>query len=221
MSSTISYRDWKKPKLIGRHLRGRTLKITLWKKSEYKIARALLIIISMYCISKMPYALVTLIGQYGDRTLVTQMGVMVPIMIAKISTLCNPFILMKAHPRFKSALLKLLPQWLKKYTSNERRRRRKRRQKDDQVVLELDYLNKKANSCGIEGKGSQKKLNRSQRLPVSSQLQVLLHNHIKVRFFYVNMYKPFINFFRGIHVIWLCTAWILPSQSCVLWTSRL
>ena len=56
-----------------------------------------------------PYATVCIVGQYGDASMITPTVAMVPIIIAKLSTIYNPFIYAISHPKFNSAIKKTFP----------------------------------------------------------------------------------------------------------------
>ena len=74
---------------------------------ELKTAKVSLIIILVFCISWSPYAIVALIGVFGDQTLVTRLGSGIPCLCAKFSTVMNPLLYALLHPKFRKRLCKI------------------------------------------------------------------------------------------------------------------
>ena len=58
-----------------------------------------------------PYAVVCLIGAFGDRQLVTPMVSQIPSFMAKIGSCLNPIIMTISNPRYRNALSEQMP-WL-------------------------------------------------------------------------------------------------------------
>ena len=79
-----------------------------WTETEYKIARTIFLVVLFYCMAWTPYAVVTLVGQYGDVKRITPTVSMLPAVFAKISTVYNPIVYSLTHPRFKLQLKKIL-----------------------------------------------------------------------------------------------------------------
>ncbi|ESO87351.1 hypothetical protein LOTGIDRAFT_154846 [Lottia gigantea] len=73
-------------------------------KLELKVARLVFIIVSAFCLSWMPFAVVTLIGAFGDSSYITPTVSIVPGLLAKISTAINPMLYAISHPKFQSKL---------------------------------------------------------------------------------------------------------------------
>ena len=71
------------------------------RKVEYDIAKTMMISVVLYCISWTPYAVIALIGQLGDQSILTPMATVLPAILAKASTIYNPFIYTLSHPRFR------------------------------------------------------------------------------------------------------------------------
>ena len=114
---------------------------SIWSKTEYKIARTVLMVVFIYTIAWTPYAVVALIGQYGNSDLITPMVAMIPIMIAKMSTVPNPFIYAIMHPKFHSALKKIFPQLLTKSTMKRSKNKAVKGRKSSSeppIIIELD-----------------------------------------------------------------------------------
>ena len=76
-------------------------------KRELKTAKVSLIIILVFCISWSPYAIIALIGVFGDQTLVTRLGTAIPCLCAKFSTVINPLLYALLHPKFRQRLLNI------------------------------------------------------------------------------------------------------------------
>lgn len=76
-------------------------------KYESKTARVSLIVIIIFCVSWAPYAIVALIGEFGDSSVVTRLTAGVPCLIAKLSTVINPLIYALLHPMFRQKLVSL------------------------------------------------------------------------------------------------------------------
>lgn len=75
-------------------------------QTELKTAKVSLIIILVFCISWLPYATMALIGEFGDKTLVTRLGAGIPCLCAKFSTVINPLVYALLHPKFRGKLFK-------------------------------------------------------------------------------------------------------------------
>lgn len=76
-------------------------------KYEYRTARVSLIVILVFCISWTPYAIIALIGSFGDSSKVTRLSAGIPCFIAKFSTVINPVIYSLLHPHFRKKLVNL------------------------------------------------------------------------------------------------------------------
>ncbi|XP_046572833.1 rhodopsin-like [Haliotis rubra] len=71
---------------------------------ELKVARLVLIIVFLFCVSWAPYAILALINMFGWRHLVTPIGVVLAGALAKISTVINPIIYAIYAPKFRSCI---------------------------------------------------------------------------------------------------------------------
>jgi hypothetical protein len=78
-------------------------------KAEVKIAKIAIMIVCLYILSWCPYALVALIGQFGNADLVTPYLSMLPVMLAKASAMHNPLVYALSHPKFREALYNKAP----------------------------------------------------------------------------------------------------------------
>ena len=77
-------------------------------KHSIKTAKVSAIVISVFCISWLPYAIVALIGEFGNRTLVTRLSSGIPCLCAKFSTALNPLIYALLHPKYREKLYNIL-----------------------------------------------------------------------------------------------------------------
>ncbi|KAL8569629.1 hypothetical protein ACOMHN_057196 [Nucella lapillus] len=81
------------------------------QKADIKTAKIAMTIIIAYLLSWTPYAIVALIAQFGDASLVTPYVSELPVMFAKASAMHNPMIYALSHPRFRGVLNTRFP-WL-------------------------------------------------------------------------------------------------------------
>ena len=75
---------------------------------EHKTAKTALLAVLFYCIAWTPYAVVSLIGEFGHSSSLTPLVSTIPCIFAKMSTLYNPFLYSLVHPRFRQKVLFLL-----------------------------------------------------------------------------------------------------------------
>ncbi|XP_060576384.1 rhodopsin-like [Ruditapes philippinarum] len=75
------------------------------EQNEMKTARAGMILISVFCISWAPFSIVSWIGLFGNRALLTPMVISLPAIFAKILTIANPLLYALLLPSFKSKLV--------------------------------------------------------------------------------------------------------------------
>lgn len=78
---------------------------------EIRIAKAAFTIFFMFICAWTPYAVVALIGAFGDRKLLTPLATMIPAVCCKIVSCIDPWVYAISHPRYRAALQKRLP-WL-------------------------------------------------------------------------------------------------------------
>ena len=62
------------------------------RQVEIDTAKTVLVVVGLFCLSWMPYAVISMIGVYGDQSLITPMASAIPGLFAKASTLYNPII---------------------------------------------------------------------------------------------------------------------------------
>jgi len=84
----------------------KTRKIISGFSHETKTARVSIIVITVFCVSWTPYAIVALIGEFGDASSVTRLVSGIPCVFAKFSTIVNPLVYALLHPNFRLKLAK-------------------------------------------------------------------------------------------------------------------
>jgi len=79
------------------------------ESAEMKIAKvALTNVLLWFCIWT-PYATVNMIGQFGNRSLVTPLVSQLPAFLAKLASVLNPLVYAVSHPKYREALAKEVP----------------------------------------------------------------------------------------------------------------
>lgn len=78
---------------------------------EIRIAKAAFTIFFLFVCAWTPYAVVALIGAFGNRLLLTPIATMIPAVCCKIVSCLDPWVYAISHPRYRAALQKRLP-WL-------------------------------------------------------------------------------------------------------------
>ncbi|CRK95672.1 CLUMA_CG009130, isoform A [Clunio marinus] len=78
---------------------------------EIRIAKACFTIFFLFVCAWTPYAIVALIGAFGNRSLLTPLTTMIPAVAAKIVSCIDPWVYAISHPRYRAALEKKCP-WL-------------------------------------------------------------------------------------------------------------
>lgn len=81
------------------------------KSVEIRIAKAAFTIFFMFVCAWTPYAIVALIGAFGNQQLLTPLVTMIPAVCCKIVSCIDPWVYAISHPRYRAALEKRLP-WL-------------------------------------------------------------------------------------------------------------
>lgn len=71
---------------------------------EMRIAKACFTIFFMYVCAWTPYAIVALVGAFGDKAVLTPVATMIPAVAAKIVSCIDPWIYAISHPRYRQAL---------------------------------------------------------------------------------------------------------------------
>lgn len=78
---------------------------------EIRIAKAAFTIFFLFVCAWTPYAIVTMIGAFGDRTLLTPFFTMLPAVCCKIVSCLDPWVYAISHPKYRQELERRLP-WL-------------------------------------------------------------------------------------------------------------
>nr|BAQ54844.1 opsin, short-wavelength sensitive type [Asiagomphus melaenops] len=81
------------------------------KSAEIRIAKVAITIVFLFICGWTPYALVALIGCFGDRSLMSPTFSMIPAVACKTVACIDPWIYAINHPRFKAEIQKKVP-WL-------------------------------------------------------------------------------------------------------------
>lgn len=78
---------------------------------EIRIAKAAFTIFFLFVCAWTPYAIVALIGAFGERQLLTPLVTMIPAVCAKTVSCLDPWVYAISHPRYRAILEKKVP-WL-------------------------------------------------------------------------------------------------------------
>nr|ANN11834.1 ultraviolet wavelength sensitive opsin 1 [Chrysochroa saundersii tonkinensis]APY20579.1 ultraviolet sensitive opsin 1 [Chrysochroa saundersii tonkinensis] len=81
------------------------------QSAEIRIAKVALTITFLYVASWTPYAVVAMIGAFGDQSLLTPGITMIPSCFCKCVACLDPYVYALSHPRYRVELQKRLP-WL-------------------------------------------------------------------------------------------------------------
>ncbi|CAG9763130.1 unnamed protein product [Ceutorhynchus assimilis] len=81
------------------------------ESAELRIAKAAITITFLFVVSWTPYAVLALIGAFGDQSLLTPGVSMIPALNCKLVACIDPYIYAISHPKFRIELQKRLP-WL-------------------------------------------------------------------------------------------------------------
>ncbi|XP_076263727.1 opsin, ultraviolet-sensitive-like isoform X1 [Rhynchophorus ferrugineus] len=81
------------------------------ESAELRIAKAAITICFLFVASWTPYAVLALIGAFGDQTLLTPGVSMIPALNCKLVACIDPYIYAISHPKFRLELQKRMP-WL-------------------------------------------------------------------------------------------------------------
>nr|APY20668.1 ultraviolet sensitive opsin 1 [Steraspis amplipennis] len=81
------------------------------QSTEIRIAKVALTITFMFVVAWTPYAVVSLIGAFGDQSLLTPGVTMVPATFCKCVACFDPYVYALSHPRYRVELQNRLP-WL-------------------------------------------------------------------------------------------------------------
>nr|WCQ76399.1 ultraviolet sensitive opsin 2 [Notolioon sp. CRS 2022] len=81
------------------------------QSTEIRIAKVAITICFLFVASWTPYAVLAMIGAFGDQTLLTPAITMIPACACKIVACLDPYVYALSHPRYRMELQKRLP-WL-------------------------------------------------------------------------------------------------------------
>nr|QWV42614.1 ultraviolet sensitive opsin [Nitops pallipennis] len=81
------------------------------ESAELRIAKAAITVCFLFVASWTPYAVVALIGAFGDQSILTPGVSMIPALTCKLVACIDPYIYAISHPRYRVELQKRLP-WL-------------------------------------------------------------------------------------------------------------
>nr|QWV42647.1 ultraviolet sensitive opsin 1 [Anthocomus equestris] len=81
------------------------------QSAEVRIAKAAITICSLFVASWTPYAVVALIGAFGDQALLTPGVTMIPACTCKLVACIDPYVYAISHPKYRLELQNKLP-WL-------------------------------------------------------------------------------------------------------------
>lgn len=79
--------------------------------AEIRIAKAAITICFLFFVSWTPYGVMSLIGAFGDKSLLTPGVTMIPACTCKMVACIDPFVYAISHPKYRLELQKRLP-WL-------------------------------------------------------------------------------------------------------------
>ncbi|GAA6223214.1 melanopsin-A-like isoform X1 [Lates japonicus] len=94
---------------LGTQVRKSTLIQQKSIRSEWKLAKIAFVVIVVYVLSWSPYACVTLISWAGHANILSPYSKAVPAIIAKASTIYNPFIYAIIHNKYRMTLAEKFP----------------------------------------------------------------------------------------------------------------
>jgi len=79
--------------------------------AEIRASKVAIINVTLWIFAWTPFAVVSLIGVFGDASLITPVVSEIPVIMAKTSAVYNPIIYCLSHPRYRECLKKMHP-WL-------------------------------------------------------------------------------------------------------------
>ncbi|KAI1278385.1 Opsin, ultraviolet-sensitive [Halotydeus destructor] len=82
-------------------------KILSRQRQELHRAKMSACIIALWLVAWTPYAIVALIGVFGDSTLLTPTVTMLPALFAKVAAILNPVIYGHSHPKFREQAMRI------------------------------------------------------------------------------------------------------------------
>nr|WCQ76402.1 ultraviolet sensitive opsin 2 [Byrrhus pilula] len=81
------------------------------QSTEIRIAKVAITICFLFVASWTPYAVLSMIGAFGDQSLLTPAVTMIPACACKLVACLDPYVYALSHPRYRMELQKRLP-WL-------------------------------------------------------------------------------------------------------------
>ncbi|XP_014244895.1 opsin, ultraviolet-sensitive-like isoform X2 [Cimex lectularius] len=91
--------------LVGMKRQGQEKEI---RKREIKLTLVVILVIAMWFVAWTPYAIVALLGIFGQKRFITPLVSMIPAVFCKTAACTNPFVYSLNHPRMRQELFKLL-----------------------------------------------------------------------------------------------------------------
>merc|ERR1719260_687903 len=77
--------------------------------AEVKIAKVAITNVLLWIVTWTPYAIVAMIGVFGNQMLITPLVAQLPSFLAKTSSCLNPVVFAVSHPKFREAIAKEIP----------------------------------------------------------------------------------------------------------------
>lgn len=77
--------------------------------AEVRIAKVAITNVTLWICIWTPYAVVVMIGAFGNRDLVTPLVSQIPSFLSKLASVLNPLVFALNHPKFKQALAEKCP----------------------------------------------------------------------------------------------------------------
>lgn len=84
-----------------------TLRVASKKRHqvEWRTAKTVLSLVTIFCLSWTPYAIVSVIGQFGDQSYVTPLSSAIPGIFAKMSSFLNPIFYTLIHSKYRKLII--------------------------------------------------------------------------------------------------------------------
>lgn len=79
--------------------------------AEIRAAKVALINVTLWIFAWTPFAIVCMVGTWGDESFVTPLVSEIPVLFAKTSAVYNPIIYALSHPKYRQCLKELYP-WM-------------------------------------------------------------------------------------------------------------
>lgn len=123
------------------------------KNLELETAKASLCIIIFFCGSWLPYAVVCMIGMFGNAALIQPLVSTLPGICAKIATILNPTIYALLHPKFRNKLASFCFKGNSELITNTSYSRTIQCDNENETPVRLAYLNRKTvtTTCSLSG----------------------------------------------------------------------